>query len=396
MTGAAPASFSPRSRMLLWSAAAGAAVLLALCAWYFLVLRQDFAALYRDLRPSEASAIVAELEKQGIRYRLGGGGTQILVPAGQLDATRVKLASTDIAQAGQEGFELFDASDLGLTEFAQKIRYQRAMQGELARTIMMMDGVAEARVHLSLPERGLFRNERRSAEAAVTLIMRPPLEATAERIDGVQRLVAASVPDLSIGDVVVLNARGEVLSAIVDATSASERRYSPAAGAMPSVDAALAVIHRVIPDRAFDVAVEPTPPDLVGGEGDTLDRAPFVIHFKSATPLGSTASEAVVAALREAGMIDGTSGGSIVFDTDIAEPPLSAAAHAEPQGNGAEPSATTPAPIATMLAWTIALLGLGLLLWRRVLGPRLSRDERVQFATLVKSTLQTHQGSGHA
>ena len=192
-------------------------VLVAICAalgiGYFLFLRSDYAVLASGLRAENASAIVAELDKRGTAYRIEDGGSTIRVPASEADATRVAIAGSDAAARGQIGFELFNKSDMGLTNFAQKINYQRALQGELVRTITAMDGVDTARVHLGLPERSLFRGERVDPSAAVTVTMKQGRIADAARVTGIQRLVAAAVPDLSEARVAVLDGQGRVISA---------------------------------------------------------------------------------------------------------------------------------------------------------------------------------------
>ncbi len=181
----------PRNQMLLFGALFAAVVgLLAL--GYFLFVRADYVVLFQGLRPADASVVVTELDKRGTPYRLGDAGTTILVPEGEADAARVALAGSDAAARGQIGFELFNKSDMGLTNFAQKINYQRALQGELVRTIMLMDGVDSARVHLAIPERTLFRGDRAEPKAAVTVAMKPGQTADPARVAGIQQLVAAA------------------------------------------------------------------------------------------------------------------------------------------------------------------------------------------------------------
>src|SRR5204863_6003346 len=103
-------------------------------------------------------------------------------------------------------------SDMGLTDFAQKVNYQRALQGEIARTIMTMDGIAYARVHIALPERSLFRTTRSEPRAAVTITPQPGIDIDPGRIAGIQRLIAATVPDLALDQIAILNERGQLLT----------------------------------------------------------------------------------------------------------------------------------------------------------------------------------------
>ena len=143
------------SRRRQWLVIGGvfAVVFALLAAGYYLFLSGGYTVLADNVRPGEAAAIVAELDKRGTAYRLRDGGATVLVPDGEADATRLALVRSDAVAAGQIGFELFNKSDMGLTNFAQKINYQRAMHAELVRTITAKDGVETARVHLALPDR---------------------------------------------------------------------------------------------------------------------------------------------------------------------------------------------------------------------------------------------------
>src|SRR3954454_16858263 len=141
---------APPGRQLA-AVAFGAVLLCALlAAFWLLFLRTDYGVLFSRLREPDAATIVAELDKRKIPYRLEQGGTTILVPADRVDNTRLAVMGEDLPLKGQVGFELFNKSDMGLTDFAQKINYQRALQGELARTIMTVESVDSARVHLSI------------------------------------------------------------------------------------------------------------------------------------------------------------------------------------------------------------------------------------------------------
>jgi len=193
---------------------AGGALIVALilgAVWYFGV-RTNYAPLFSSTRAGDAATIVAELDRQKIPYRLADGGTTILVPEDKVDATRLSVMSEDLPLKGTVGFELFNKSELGLTDFAQKINYQRALQGELGRTIMTLDGVEAARVHLALGEDRLFREDRTPPRASVTVRMRNGARLSDAATFGIQKLVAAAVPKLDIADVVVLGEHGDVIS----------------------------------------------------------------------------------------------------------------------------------------------------------------------------------------
>jgi len=181
---------------------------------YLMFFRVPYDVLFSDLSPADAAAIVEELERREVPFKLGSGETTILVPADQLSETKIAIAGSDLPIRGAVGFELFNESDMGLTEFAQKINYQRALQGELARTIIAMDEVEAARVHLAIPERAIFRGEKSVPKAAVTLHAKPGRVIGSESVGGIQKLVASAVNDLQLSDVSVLDDKGQVISNI--------------------------------------------------------------------------------------------------------------------------------------------------------------------------------------
>lgn len=211
-----PASPSLTGRQWRLAAAVFAVVVAILGSSYYWFLARDYSVLAANVRPEEASAIVEELKKQDVPYEIRDGGATILVPANQVDLARLDISGGELPMKGTVGFELFNQTDMGLTDFAQKVNYQRALQGEIARTIMSMDGIAYARVHIALPERSLFRGARSEPRAAVALTPKPGVEIDADRIAGIQRLVAATVPDLAIDQVAILNERGDLLTQAFD------------------------------------------------------------------------------------------------------------------------------------------------------------------------------------
>lgn len=186
-----------------------AAVAVVALVW---ALRSDYEVLFSRLAEQDAAAIVAQLKRQKIEFELADAGTSILVPADQVHETRLGLMSSGVPLSGGVGFELFDRQGLGTTEQSQRVSYQRALQGELTRTIGALEHVQTARVHLVLPESTLFRRDRQEPRAAVTLALKPGREISREQIAGVQRLVAASVAGLDPGRVVVTDQRGITLS----------------------------------------------------------------------------------------------------------------------------------------------------------------------------------------
>jgi flagellar M-ring protein FliF len=196
------------------AAIAAVALVLALLGWMLVTaLRPDYRVLFSDLAQRDAGAIVQQLKQSKVKYRLEDGGTTVTVPAERVHEIRLQLMSSDLPLSGGVGFEIFDKQGLGATENSQRVSYQRALQGELSRTIGALENVKQARVHLVLAESSLFRKDRQEASAAVTLAMQPGSTLDRQQILGVQRLVAAAVPELEPDRVVVTDYRGITLSA---------------------------------------------------------------------------------------------------------------------------------------------------------------------------------------
>lgn len=178
--------------------------------WLF---RDDYQVLFADLSAPDAAAMVAELDRSKTPYRLADGGTTILVAREAVYKTRLKLMGKGLDLHGTVGLEIFNNTDFGMTEFAQKVNYQRALQGELARTIGSFAEVKWARVHLVLPESGLFKRRTMKPKASITLALKGDTRLEAEQILGIQRLVAASVPEMQAAAVTIVDQRGVAVSA---------------------------------------------------------------------------------------------------------------------------------------------------------------------------------------
>ncbi len=200
----------------------GVLVILALIAAFaFWTLRRDYQVLFKDMAQRDAAAVVAELKRLKVPYRLEADGSSVRVPADTVHETRLALMGRGVPLSGGVGFELFDHNDLSTTEYAQKINYQRALQGELARTIMSIDGVKLARVHLVLPDASLFRRDKSRAKASVSLLVAQGGGLSESQILGIQRLVAASAPGMEAQMVTVVDQRGVALSSTLDGTPAA-------------------------------------------------------------------------------------------------------------------------------------------------------------------------------
>lgn len=179
--------------------------------------RSDYQILFSDVAPADAASMTAELDKMKTPYQLADGGHTILVPHDLVYKTRLALMGKELPLHGAVGFEVFNNADFGMTEFVQKVNYLRAIQGELTRTILALDEIQAARVHLALPEQGLFKKAQTKPKASVTLTMKNGKVLAPEQVAGIQRLVAASVPDIVSGDVTVLNQHGVALTRVAQA-----------------------------------------------------------------------------------------------------------------------------------------------------------------------------------
>lgn len=171
--------------------------------------RTDYAPLYSGLSQADMGEIAQALKARKAPYRVSEGSIE--VPREQIYETRLSLASDGIPKGAGMGFEIFDQQKLGSTEFVQKINYQRALQGELARTINGMSPVIESRVHLVLPEDSLFKEDRKPSSAAVVLKLRPGAGIDDRELQGIVHLVAATVRGLEEDRITVMSTDGKVL-----------------------------------------------------------------------------------------------------------------------------------------------------------------------------------------
>lgn len=180
-------------------------------AWW--AAHPDYGVLFRDLKEADAAEITVALGQMQVPYHIADGGHSILVPENAVYDTRMKLVSQGVPKGGSVGFELFKDSDYGVTEFAQRVNFQRALQGELERTIDAMDEVASSRVHLTIRREDMFAHDGDASKASVTIAIKPGKHLEARQVVGIQRLLASAVEGLSSDAVVVLDGNGSVLSA---------------------------------------------------------------------------------------------------------------------------------------------------------------------------------------
>ncbi|MBU1627846.1 flagellar M-ring protein FliF [bacterium] len=169
--------------------------------------------LYGNLNYQDAASIRAKLDEQKVPYKFSEDGTSVYVPADKVGEMRMALAGEGIIRGGAgKGFELFDKTQIGITDFAQKLNYQRALQAELARTIMELDSVESARVHLVLQEDSVFLEDKKPAKASVIVKLRNGSAFSKNQAIATTNLVAGSVEGLEPNNVTVVDVAGNILS----------------------------------------------------------------------------------------------------------------------------------------------------------------------------------------
>jgi flagellar M-ring protein FliF len=174
---------------------------------------KDYGVLFSNLDEHESAKIIEKLKERKIDYELKDKGNTIMVDRKVLYETRLSLASDGLPESGTVGYELFDKTNLGMSEFVQKLNYRRALEGELAKTIASIDEVKKARVHLVIPEKALFEKDQKIPTASVTLHMKSNKGISKVSIDGIQNLVSSSIEGMHSGSVTVVDSRGKILSA---------------------------------------------------------------------------------------------------------------------------------------------------------------------------------------
>lgn len=200
---------SARTRTLL---AAVAVLGLAVAVALVLLASKPDRILFSGLDPRDAAAVVAALDAAKIEHELDSGGTLIRVAQADINKARLLLAEQDLPGTGNVGFELFAEQNFGLTDFAQQVNYRRALQGELERTITSIQAVGNARVHVTLPRKAVFEDEKISPTASVTLQMVQGRVLNDRNVGAIRHLVASAVEGLNADGVTVLDTKGRLLS----------------------------------------------------------------------------------------------------------------------------------------------------------------------------------------
>ncbi len=172
----------------------------------------DFKPLYTGLAPEDAGAVVQKLKESGVEYRLSESGAEVLAPSGRVAELRLEMAAAGLPKSGRIGYELFDKTNFGATEFTEHINDRRALEGELERSMLSLTEVDRARVHLTFSKDSVFLDSKQPAKASVMLRTRPGAKLSPQNVLAVTNLVASAVEGLAPEAVSVLDMRGNLLS----------------------------------------------------------------------------------------------------------------------------------------------------------------------------------------
>ncbi len=213
------AALPVRSKLsLALGVAALAGVVLAMTLWSS---KGDFKVLYANLSDKDGGAVIAQLAQMNVPYRMSEGGAAIMVPASQVHDLRLKLATAGLPKGSVSGYELMDSARFGQTQFQERLTAQRGLEGELTRSITSMAAVANARVHLALPNQNGFFREQQKPSASVLLTLHPGRALDRAQVAGIVHLVSSSVPELDPKAVSVLDQTGALLTSNGDGQPAA-------------------------------------------------------------------------------------------------------------------------------------------------------------------------------
>jgi flagellar M-ring protein FliF len=192
-----------------------ALILGSLAGFIFLISwsgKSEYFPLYTKLNPEDASFILTKLKERKIEYQIAANGGTILIPQELIYETRMNLASEGLPRGSGIGFEIFNETKLGMTEFAQNVNYQRALQGELSRTINRIGEIENSRVHIVMPEKSLFVDAEEPATASVVLELQAGKWLNQSQINGIVHLLSSSVPRLNPQHVTIVDQNGKLLA----------------------------------------------------------------------------------------------------------------------------------------------------------------------------------------
>lgn len=217
IAGGAVSRFEQLSTQQKMGLGVGIAALIALIAGAWMWGQApDYRVLYSNLSDRDGGAIIESLQQLNIPYKFAEGGGALMIPANQVHEARLKLATQGLPKGGTVGFELMENQKFGITQFAEQVNYQRALEGELARSVQSIGAVASARVHLAIPKPSVFIKEQLKPSASVVLTLHGGRLLDSAQVNAIVHLISSSVPDMSAKNVTIVDQDGTLLSAIQD------------------------------------------------------------------------------------------------------------------------------------------------------------------------------------
>jgi flagellar M-ring protein FliF len=219
----------PTQKKIGLMVAAAAAIALIAGTWLW-SQTPDYRILYTNVSDQDGGAIIDALQQMNIHYKFGEGGSSILIPASQVHEVRLRLASQGLPKGDLAGFEILEKQKFGSSQFLEQINYQRALEGELSRSIQSLSAVQSARVHLAIAKPTVFTRERQQPSVSVLLNLHPGRVLSTEQVSAIVHLVSSSIPNLPVKNVTVVDQQGNLLSAQRDGESetglnASQLKY---------------------------------------------------------------------------------------------------------------------------------------------------------------------------
>jgi flagellar M-ring protein FliF len=331
----------------------GFAAVIAICAGAWLWSQTpDYRVLFSNLTDRDGGAIVSALTQLNVPYKFAEGGGAILVPADRVHEARLHLASQGLPKGGLVGFELMEGQKLGTSQFAEQINYQRALEGELARSIQSLSAVQGARVHLAIPKPSVFMREEAKPSASVLLNVFPGKQLEPSQVSGIAHLISSSVAHLTVANVTIVDQSGKMLNASTDAQGVEldptqlkyvqdlEENYSRRVeGILAPIVGAENVHSQVTAEVDFtqsEQTAETYSPNKGGADGTVRSQQ----LTESAQPAGGGAV-GVPGALSNQPPVPAT-----VAGPNQTSPPAAAGAPAA-GANGAAPAPAAPTPLST-------------------------------------------------
>jgi flagellar M-ring protein FliF len=298
----------------------------------------DYKVLFSNVSDRDGGAIIASLQQMNVPYKFAEGGGAILVPASEVHDARLKLASQGLPKGGLVGFELMENQKFGTSQFLEQVNFQRALEGELARSVQALAAVSSARVHLAMAKQSVFMREQQKPSASVLVNLYPGRALDPQQVNAVMHLVSSSVPNLPIKNVTVVDQNGALLSKLDES--------NPSTGLDPNQ---LKYLHDL--EQSYVKRIEAILIPIVGLENVRAQVAADVdfahteqmaeLYKPNQDPANSTVrSQQISESTTVAGQVDGGVPGALSNQPPSpATAPITTATAAPPPANAAQPGA---------------------------------------------------------